>query len=52
MKYTVVDAPPSLRNTGTVTFIARFLDHNIQKEIAEKSLFEKIDGEWFYVASL
>jgi len=48
---TVIDAPPPKNNTGSVTFIARFLENNIQKAIAEKSLFEKIDGTWFYVQS-
>ena len=49
---TVVEAPPPKNNIGTVTFIARFLENNIQKEIVEKSLFEKIDGAWFYVQAL
>ena len=49
---TVIDAPPPKNNIGTVTFIARFLENNIQQEIAEKSLIEKINGVWFYVQSL
>lgn len=49
---TVIDASPPKNDTGTVTFTARFLENNIQKEIAEKSLFEKINGAWFYVQCL
>ena len=49
---TVIDAPTPKNNTGTVTFIARFLENNIKKEMTEKSLFEKINGAWFYVGSL
>lgn len=49
---TVIDSSPAKSNTGTVTFVGRFLENNIQKEIAEKSLFEKIDGMWFYIQSL
>lgn len=49
---TVIDAQPPKNNTGTVAFIAQFLENNIQKQITEKSLFEKINGVWFYVQSL
>jgi SEC-C motif-containing protein len=48
---TVIDAPPPKNHIGTVTFIARFLENNIPREITEKSLFEKINGVWFYVDS-
>src|SRR3990167_4863522 len=48
---TVVEAPPPKNNTGTVTFVARFLDNNVRRKIVEKSLFEKIDGKWFYVGT-
>jgi len=46
---TVIDAPESTNQWGTVTFFARFLDKNIKKHIYEKSEFEKINGQWFYV---
>jgi SEC-C motif-containing protein len=49
---TVIDAPLPKNNTGTVTFVARFSENNIPKEIVEKSLFEKIEGVWFYVQAL
>lgn len=48
---TVVEAPTPKNNTGTVTFYARFSENNTQKEIIEKSLFEKIDDAWFYVGT-
>ena len=48
----VLDAPPPKNNIGTVTFIARFSENNIEKEIAEKSVFEKIKGVWFYVQGI
>ena len=46
---TVIDAPLSKDQFGTVTFFARFLDNRIKKTIFEKSQFEKIDEQWFYV---
>ncbi len=46
---TVIDASVSSQQFGTVTFFARFLDGDIKKHIYEKSQFEKIDGQWFYV---
>lgn len=46
---TVIDAPAPNNNTGTVTFFARFLENTAKKCIYEKSLFEKIEGDWFYV---
>ena len=45
----VIDSPPAQNNTGTVSFVARFLQNGRVKEITEKSLFEKINNEWFYV---
>ena len=46
---TVIEAPVSKGQVGTVTFFARFLEGNIKKHIYEKSEFEKINGQWFYV---
>src|SRR3990167_2210876 len=48
---TVVEAPPPKNNSGTVTFVAQFLENNVRRKIVEKSLFEKIDGKWFYVGT-
>ena len=48
---TVVEAPPPKNNIGTVTFFAQFFENNDRREIVEKSLFEKIDGTWFYVGT-
>lgn len=49
LRLEVLDAPDTKTNSGTVTFIAYFKENNIEKNIFEKSLFEKIDGLWFYV---
>ncbi|MCX7125177.1 MAG: YchJ family metal-binding protein [Gammaproteobacteria bacterium] len=46
---TVIDAPSARGNVGTVTFIAQFSENNVSKSIHEKSTFEKINNEWFYV---
>lgn len=45
---TVIDASTPHNNTGTVTFFARFCENHINRFIYEKSIFEKIDGDWFY----
>ena len=37
-------------NKGSVTFSAKYQINQDKYEIKEKSLFEKIDGQWFYVA--
>ena len=37
-------------NTGMVAFIAHFKDGPRSGQLQERSLFEKIDGTWFYVA--
>ena len=46
---TVINTSILSENKGTVTFFARFLDQGIKKYIFEKSDFEKINDEWFYV---
>lgn len=46
---TVIEAPTPTRQFGTVTFFARFLENSNKKHIYEKSHFEKINGQWFYV---
>lgn len=46
---TVIDAPSARGNVGTVTFIAQFSENNVSRSIHEKSTFEKINNEWFYV---
>jgi len=48
---TVVKAPPPKNNSDTITFVAQFFENNVRREIVEKSLFEKIDGAWFYVGA-
>lgn len=45
----VLESPAFSDNFGTVTFIAEFSDHGKTQCIAEKSFFEKINGQWFYV---
>ena len=37
-------------NTGSVTFCARFKEGKHQGELSEKSLFEKRNGQWYYVS--
>lgn len=37
------------KDTGTVTFIATFIENNKTHTIHEKSHFKKINGLWFYV---
>ena len=46
---TVIDSSTTSQNSGTVTFFARFSDHGVKKFIYEKSNFEKIGSQWFYV---
>ncbi|HLB56686.1 MAG TPA: YchJ family protein [Coxiellaceae bacterium] len=46
---TIINASEVKNNIGTVTFFARFSDKNKNNFIYEKSTFEKINGEWFYV---
>lgn len=46
---TVIEAPDPIKNHCTVTFIAYFSEDFVKKNIHEKSEFEKINGEWFYV---
>lgn len=48
---TVIKAPKAVGNAGTVTFSARFQEQGINRSIDEKSLFEKINGEWFYTGN-
>jgi len=48
---TVIEAPPPKNNIGTVTFFAQFFENNTRQEMVEKSLFEKIDGTWFYIGT-
>lgn len=45
----VIDAPAPSNSFGTVTFFAGFLDKGVKQFIYEKSQFEKINGQWFYV---
>ncbi|OGT34167.1 MAG: hypothetical protein A3C44_01240 [Gammaproteobacteria bacterium RIFCSPHIGHO2_02_FULL_39_13] len=45
----IIDAPKPIGKKGTVTFSARFSEQGIIKNMDEKSKFEKIKGEWFYV---
>ena len=47
---TIIDVSDVSNNTGTVTFIANFSDKGTRQNITEKSTFEKIEGEWFYVS--
>ncbi|MCX7125024.1 MAG: YchJ family metal-binding protein [Gammaproteobacteria bacterium] len=37
------------KDTGTVTFTARFSENGKENSIDEKSIFKKIKGVWFYV---
>jgi SEC-C motif-containing protein len=37
-------------DTGSVTFRARFTEGKHQGELTEKSLFNKINGQWLYVS--
>jgi len=37
-------------NTGTVTFSAHFEEGRHQGQLTERSVFEKINGQWFYVS--
>lgn len=46
---TVISAPTPTKDTGTVTFIARFHENNKPNAIYECSQFQKINGRWFYV---
>lgn len=46
---TVIDTPTPSETHGNVTFFARFSENGIQKYIYEKSDFEKMGDEWFYV---
>ncbi|MCX7120640.1 MAG: YchJ family metal-binding protein [Gammaproteobacteria bacterium] len=46
---TVIDAPPAIGNIGTVTFTALFSEQGVTRSIHEKSIFEKINNEWFYI---
>jgi len=48
---TVIEAPPPKNNIGTVVFFAQYFENNARQEIIEKSLFEKIEGVWFYVGT-
>jgi SEC-C motif domain protein len=34
---------------GTVEFIAHFTEYGVLKNLHEKGLFKKINGQWFYV---
>lgn len=49
LKLKVLDVSIPAETSGTVTFTAYFLDNNQERSIFEKSVFEKIDGKWFYV---
>ena len=49
---TVIDTSTHSKNTETVTFFARFSDHGVKKFIFEKSNFEKIGSQWFYVGGI
>jgi len=37
-------------NTGTVTFSAHFEEGRHKGQLTERSVFEKINGQWFYVS--
>jgi len=39
-------------NTGSVAFIATYLEQNQIKQFSETSHFEKVQGKWIYVEAL
>ena len=49
----VLDASPvdAFATQGSVTFEARYFQNGQLCVMSEKSLFERIDGQWFYVSA-
>lgn len=38
-------------NTGSVSFLAHYTSQGKKQHLHENSLFEKIDGRWYYIGS-